>query len=524
MKTKKLKSQLAKYGALVASTAVVAEADAAIIYTDIVPDFSGGIGSQYFLDLNNDGTDDFRIYHNGGSSLYIAPLVAGNGVLGSGGATFAYPFALSSGAMINSSASAFFTNGFSGGYQSLNYGSCSFGNWCSITDKYLGFEFMIGGNTHYGWARLDVDANGNLWTVKDYAYDDVAGTGIPAGAMSTPTVTADPVTAIVGTDIAENSNGSDLQVDFTAAANEATVSEYRIMVVKAANAGTFDLAAAQAVISANYTAITPNASPTYTQVISAGGLDVDGTAITIAQPYHVFVLSVADGVNANVDTLATAATDITLNTTADVALSVAGSDISDNGDATDLQVDFDAAANESGVASYRAIAVKNASAGTFDLTAAQALAATAYEEVAADGSTSYTVVFNSVTTDSDGAAIVENQPYTIFIHSVANGTMANLDNLTNSSSDVTLTSSAASLGENALENVLLLSFKDHYIVQVPETAADWKLLMVNSAGQVVAERSITSSQTKITKAQSTGIYYLTVRDDKGEERQFKLLF
>ena len=54
-------------------------------------------------------------------------------------------------------------------------------NWNGVTDKYLGLQFVVGGNTHYGWARLDVD--GDIWTLKDYAYDETADQGIAAGDM-----------------------------------------------------------------------------------------------------------------------------------------------------------------------------------------------------------------------------------------------------------------------------------------------------------------------------------------------------
>ncbi|MBR9845037.1 MAG: T9SS type A sorting domain-containing protein [Algicola sp.] len=182
----KLSKQLTKYSALTAAIVGVADASGqSIIYSDI-PDYTGGVGDTFLIDLNNDGTDDFQIRHNGGSSysanLYLDPLTASNEALGSGGATYAYPFNLASGAAISNAASgSWFNNGFSGGFQSLNYGSCSFGNWCSVTDGFLGLRFNIAGSIHYGWAQLDVDANGNVWTVKGFAYHDTPGVGLNAG-------------------------------------------------------------------------------------------------------------------------------------------------------------------------------------------------------------------------------------------------------------------------------------------------------------------------------------------------------
>ena len=236
---KSIKERLAKYGLLTAGILGAPEADAAIIYTDEVPDFAGVIGSQYFLDLNNDGADDFRIWHNGSSNLYISPLGSTNEVLGSGGTTFAYPFALSAGATISSGAGGFFNNGFAGGFQSLNYGSCSFGNWCSVTDRYIGLRFDIGGNIHYGWVRLDVNNAGSVWSVKDYAYENVMGMDIDAGEMSSPGSAIGP-TGITGVDIADNNNGTDLRIDFTASANELSLSEYRIIAVPEDSIGSFD--------------------------------------------------------------------------------------------------------------------------------------------------------------------------------------------------------------------------------------------------------------------------------------------
>jgi len=180
----KLSKQLTKYGALTAAIIGATDADGqSIIYTDIT-DFTGSIGDVFMIDIDNDGANDFQIRHNGGSNLFVDPLTASNDVLGSGSNTYAYPFALSNGAAISSGGSSWFNNGFSGGFQSLNYGSCSFGEWCSVTDRFLGLRFNISGATHYGWVRMDVDANGDVWTIKDMAYHDTADATIIAGQQT----------------------------------------------------------------------------------------------------------------------------------------------------------------------------------------------------------------------------------------------------------------------------------------------------------------------------------------------------
>ena len=184
-----LSKKLASYGALTASIIGVADASGqSIIYTDVNPDFSGTGGSEYLLDIDNNGTNDFRIHAQIGSyysNLYLQPLTASNEALGSGGATYAYPFALSNNDVISSGAGSWFNNSFSNGAMSLNYYGCSFGNWCNTTDGYLGLRFNIAGSgIHYGWIRLDVGGNGSSWTIKDYAYHDTPGSSILAGQQS----------------------------------------------------------------------------------------------------------------------------------------------------------------------------------------------------------------------------------------------------------------------------------------------------------------------------------------------------
>lgn len=184
-----LSKKLASYGALTASIIGVADASGqSIIYTDVNPDFSGTGGSEYLLDIDNNGTNDFRIHANASSSanIYLQPLTASNQALGSGSSSsFAYPFALSTNDVISSGAGSWFNNSFSYGYMSLNYGSCAYGNWCNVTDGFIGLRFNIAGSgIHYGWVRLDVGGSGNSWSVKDFAYHDTPGSSILAGQQS----------------------------------------------------------------------------------------------------------------------------------------------------------------------------------------------------------------------------------------------------------------------------------------------------------------------------------------------------
>ncbi len=175
-----LTKRLAQYGALSVAIAGVAEANGQIIYTDIA-DFTGGPGVSYDLDLNNDAITDFTVFGIAAPAVGLGASVA-NSFLGSA-VYYVYPFALDGGNPISSGQTTWFNAFTSSG--TLNYVSCYNGiggsNWCGVSDKYLGLRFLIGANTHYGWARLDVSASGDSFTVKDYAYNTVPGQSITAG-------------------------------------------------------------------------------------------------------------------------------------------------------------------------------------------------------------------------------------------------------------------------------------------------------------------------------------------------------
>jgi hypothetical protein len=62
--------------------------------------------------------------------------------------------------------------------------SSQFGNWLDVKNRYLGFEFVIKGKVHYGWARLSVTNNDGFaiqGTLTGYAYETIPNKPIIAG-------------------------------------------------------------------------------------------------------------------------------------------------------------------------------------------------------------------------------------------------------------------------------------------------------------------------------------------------------
>jgi len=62
----------------------------------------------------------------------------------------------------------------------------TFGSWKDVTARYLGLEFVIDGQIHFGWARLSVTTTNCTVTatLTGYAYETVAGKPIVTGETS----------------------------------------------------------------------------------------------------------------------------------------------------------------------------------------------------------------------------------------------------------------------------------------------------------------------------------------------------
>lgn len=189
-----LQKRITKYTAVAGAVVAATGANAQIVYTDVNPDYVHDAVEQatfsvYPLDLNNDATVDFVIASKDTTSpagvrtrfTLAAPYGAGNAVAGETLSSFDYALALDINTMVDATLNWIAsTNTMAYNVDANNPYS---ENWNGVTDKYLGLKFVVGGNTHYGWARLDVNAIGDSVVVKDYAYNATANGGIMTGAM-----------------------------------------------------------------------------------------------------------------------------------------------------------------------------------------------------------------------------------------------------------------------------------------------------------------------------------------------------
>ena len=62
--------------------------------------------------------------------------------------------------------------------------SRSYGLWANVTNRYLGFKFLINGQVHYGWARVSVTNSIRTVVLTGYAYETTPNTNIIEGHIS----------------------------------------------------------------------------------------------------------------------------------------------------------------------------------------------------------------------------------------------------------------------------------------------------------------------------------------------------
>lgn len=89
-----------------------------------------------------------------------------------------------------------------GPYNYMLFAGCSgttcegYGPWNGVQNRYLGFQFLIKGKVHYGWARLNVSINPDIVAVlTGYAYETVPNKPLVTGrTKGTDAITEEPRT------------------------------------------------------------------------------------------------------------------------------------------------------------------------------------------------------------------------------------------------------------------------------------------------------------------------------------------
>jgi hypothetical protein len=181
--SQQLNQRLLAYAAIAAAaaTAAVPRAEGEVVYTPV----HKYVDQDFYIDLNHDGINDFHIhsyYLSGFAYLQVLPVVRFNKIVTvHRGCLSGYGAAPLRDGVIIGSGQPFEANGTCMVEKSLT--SASIGPWVSVDVRYLGFEFNIEGQKHFGWARMGIDLFGfdHTGRVLGYAYEAVANKPIVAG-------------------------------------------------------------------------------------------------------------------------------------------------------------------------------------------------------------------------------------------------------------------------------------------------------------------------------------------------------
>ncbi|HEX8815058.1 MAG TPA: hypothetical protein VF753_06120 [Terriglobales bacterium] len=213
--------------------AISQSANAKVVYTKA--DVTIPVHGDVALDLNHDGITDFTLWNNFSSpntyppisyaTLSVRPGTAtpSNQVWGQGlpdrrRELNRFAFALRSGISVGANKSYFRKSpralmaGLNVFYRSAaavgascspQTGGCisgTNGQWMYTSKRYLGLEFVISGQTHYGWARVTVSRSSGFSknyitaTLTGYAYETIPNKPILTGATTgSDVVTLEPV-------------------------------------------------------------------------------------------------------------------------------------------------------------------------------------------------------------------------------------------------------------------------------------------------------------------------------------------
>ena len=335
-----------------------------------------------------------------------------------------------------------------------------------------------------------------------------------------PTFDAPIVTNVVASDISNNGDGSDLEVSFDTPNDESNIANYWVV---ATDTGVTpnDAADPLTFFQTEGKQITPNGADHTVNFIAGddyfflnnGNLTPEPIVEDTTMEVWVYV----EGQNGYNDVFAASNT-ITLQSDAPNVSNILASDISDNGNGSDLEITFDVPNDESFVANYwvlpTAPGVTPNDAGN-PLTFFQ----TEGKQITPNGS-NHTVNFNAGdvyfyldNSNLTPEPIVEDTTMIVWVYVEGqNGA----SDVYESSNNITLTSSNVGVNGHKITtvNVYPNPAKDKLFFEVPNSGSTITITSVD--GQQVISKSIENNVEKInTHALSNGVYIYSVQDSAG---------
>ncbi|MBK8487249.1 MAG: T9SS type A sorting domain-containing protein [Chitinophagales bacterium] len=310
-----LNTMLIGYSALSVSFLLIAQkSDAQIIYTDIDPDemLLPYYDDGFDMDINGDGTNDFhfQVYSWGFTAYAGYEYFAAIQPLGSNAAGYILDSSFREcSSYLNVQKVAPVLNAedtISADMQFANeeiifasvsqddypcYGSGQMlGSWVNKSEKFCAIKFKIDSEYHYGWIRMSMNEFYEI-TIHDYAYESLPDVPIIAGRTTgTIAEATGKVSDVLLSDISDNLNVTDLQVNFTKAEEESAIDAYHVFISPTNESAYFTTEFALALPEDRFTSILPtgeNITANFTEDVK----DIFGFDIVPGVIYYAGVLS-----------------------------------------------------------------------------------------------------------------------------------------------------------------------------------------------------------------------------------------
>ncbi|MET3938418.1 hypothetical protein ABIC22_001230 [Paenibacillus sp. PvP094] len=270
--------------------------------------------------------------------------------------------------------------------------------------------------------------------------------------------TVQPVTSLRIADISDYGDGRDLEINFNQPSSTSNITYYRAFVVKAKDASSFNLSAANKVSSSNSTIIYKGNNTAVKSQLTSSTRDTSGELIRSGTAYVVYIMSVSSNAAAADHKLSSVSSSLTLGVnTATAPVITQVKDNSDYGDGRDILVSFNRSSDESKVASYRIFVVRNSVASSFNLTTASNLSSSLYYTVNKTGSNITTTLPSSMK-DTSGYNVTNLQDYRIYVMAVGNQQNNYTNALSSSSTLLRLTTNG---NAGAVNNLAVSDVSDY---------------------------------------------------------------
>jgi len=301
---------------------------------------------------------------------------------------------------------------------------CNHYEFENVESGFLGFAYVMNGDTLYGWIRLrtktpDINYMYSLSVV------DMAINQQNAGAIFTGEGIPPLAEYLVAQDVSDFRDERDIQIKFSNAINYLGVSEYRVFVVPSELAESFDLSDAQVVPAGNYFSVVQT-DTNFIGNVPAGTKDYLGNDIQELVPYKLFVMSVADGLNMIEDYISIPSNEIVLATSVHSVQNAEANRIYNGGNSYTVNIGFSSPEITTGILHHRILFVDSTNMDSLNVEAFLQVLPENYIEVEL-----YNPVYSnsfdySILKDIDGNSLTYDKVYKVVILTVADMIDANI--------------------------------------------------------------------------------------------------